>query len=158
MKAWRPSRGIANTLNNTATMKKHHLSWKENHHNVGIASIDSQHQELIERVNQITDAVAGREPNEVVQEMLEDIIRFAQEHFAFEEGLMAEYGFPDMESHIMEHRRHLQLLNNLSQEGLRASRHDKVALVAAFLADWTDHHIPNADKELGEFLAAKGHG
>lgn len=138
-------------------MKKHHLSWKENRHNVGIASIDSQHQELIERVNQIADAVAGRESNEVVQEMLEGIIRFAREHFAFEEGLMAEYGFPDMKSHIMEHRRHLQLLNNLTQEGLRASSHDRAALVAAFLADWTDHHIPKADKELGEFLAAKGH-
>lgn len=139
-------------------MKKHHLSWKESHHNVGIASIDSQHQELIERVNQIADAVAGRVPNEVVQEMLEGIIRFAREHFAFEEGLMAEYGFPDMERHIMEHRRHLQLLNNLTQEGLHASRHDKAALVSAFLADWMDHHIPKADKELGEFLAAKGHG
>lgn len=61
-----------------------------------------------------------------------------------------------MESHIEEHRRLRQQLNNLIKEGLRAERHNKAALVSAFLTDWTEQHILQADKELGEFLAAKG--
>lgn len=137
-------------------MKKHHLTWKENRHGVGIAVIDSQHRELIERVNQIADGVAKRDQSEAVQEILGGTILFAREHFAFEEQLMAEYGFPDMESHIEEHRRLLQQLNNLSKEDPRAPRRNKAALVSAFLTDWMDHHIHQADKELGEFLAAKG--
>lgn len=69
---------------------------------------------------------------------------------------MVEHGFPDMESHIEEHRRLLQQLNNLIKEYLRAPRQSKAALISAFLTDWAEQHILQADKELGEFLAAKG--
>lgn len=137
-------------------MSKHHLTWNESRHSVGIALIDSQHRELIERVNKIANGVAKRDHSEPVQEMLGDLILFASEHFAVEERLMAEYGFPDMESHIEEHRRLFQQLNNLIKADLRAPRLNKAALVSAFLTDWAEQHILQADKELGEFLVAKG--
>lgn len=137
-------------------MKKHHLTWNESRHSVGIAMIDSQHREIIERINQIADSVARKNHSEVVQEILGRLILFTHEHFALEERLMVEHGFPDMESHIEEHRRLLQQLNNLIKEDLRAPRQNKAALVSAFLTDWAEQHILQADKELGEFLAAKG--
>jgi hemerythrin len=137
-------------------MNKHHLTWNESRHSVGIALIDSQHREIIERVNQIADGVAEGDQSEAVQEMLGGLILFSREHFAFEERLMVEYGFPDMESHIEEHRRLFQQLNNLIKADLRAPRHNKAALVSAFVTDWAEQHILQADKELGEFLAAKG--
>ena len=136
-------------------MRKHHLTWNESRHSVGIALIDSQHRELIERVNQIANGVAKRDQS-AVQEMLGGLILFAREHFAVEERLMVEYGFPDMESHIEEHRRLFQQLNNLINVDLRAPHHNKAALVSAFLTDWAEQHILQADKELGEFLVAKG--
>ncbi len=141
---------------NTTTMRKHHLTWNESRYSVGIALIDSQHQELIERANQIADGVAKRDQSEAIQEMLGGLILFACEHFAFEERLMVEHGFPDKESHIEEHRRLLQQLNNLIKADLRAPRHSKEALVSAFLTDWAEQHILHDDKKLGEFLAAKG--
>lgn len=137
-------------------MNKHHLIWNESRHSVGIALIDSQHQEIIERVNQVADEVAKRDQSEAVQEMLGPLILVAREHFAFEERLMTEYGFPDMESHIEEHHRLFLQLNNLIKAAIRAPGHDKAALVSAFLTDWAEQHILQADKELGEFLAAKG--
>ena len=137
-------------------MRKHHLIWNESRHSVGIALIDSQHRELIERVNKIANGVGKKDHSEPVQEMLGDLILFASEHFAVEERLMAEYGFPDMESHIEEHRRLFQQLNNLIKADLRAPSHNKAALVSAFLTDWAEQHILQADKELGEFLVAKG--
>lgn len=137
-------------------MRKHHLIWNESRHSVGIALIDSQHRELIERVNKIANGVAKRDHSEPVQEMLGDLILFAREHFAVEERLMVEYGFPDMESHIEEHRKLFQQLNNLIKAGLRAPGNNKTALVSAFLTDWAEQHILRADKELGEFLIGKG--
>lgn len=137
-------------------MKKHHLTWNESRHSVGIALIDSQHREIIERVNQIADSVAKRNHSEVVQKILGGLILFTSEHFALEERFMVEHGFPDMESHVEEHRRLLQQLNNLIKEDLRTPRRNKAALVSAFLTDWAEQHILQTDKELGEFLVAKG--
>lgn len=137
-------------------MNKYHLIWNESRHSVGIALIDSQHREIIKMVNQVADGVAKRNQSEAVQKILGNLILFAREHFAVEERFMVEYGFPDMESHIEEHHRLFQQLNNLINVDLRASHHNKAALVSAFLTDWAEQHILQADKELGEFLVAKG--
>lgn len=137
-------------------MNKYHLIWNESRYSVGIVLIDNQHQEIIARVNQISDGVAQRDQREVVQEMLGGLNLLVREHFALEKRLMMEYDFPDMESHIEDHHRLFLQLNNLIKAAMSAPRQNKVALVSAFLADWAEQHILQADKELGEFLATKG--
>lgn len=136
-------------------MHKHHLIWNESLHRVGIAAIDDQHREIIERVNLIADAVAQGDRHEASQEMMDDLILFACEHFALEERLMTEYGFPDLEGHIAEHLGLLQQLNNL-RNALHTPSPAKAALVSAFITDWAELHILQSDKEIGAFLAAKG--
>ena len=137
-------------------MSKHHLIWNESHHSVGIALIDNQHREMIERVNQVADGVAKRDHGDALQEMLESIILFAIEHFAFEEQLMVEHGFPGKDKHIEEHFRLVQQLNKLIEEYLYTPTKNKALLASAFLTDWAEQHILQADKELGEFLCANG--
>ncbi len=136
-------------------MSKHHLIWNENRHCVGIAAIDDQHREIIGRVNLIADAVDQGAQHDEVKEMMEDLILFACEHFALEERLMTEYGFPDLEEHIAEHLGLLQQLNNL-RNALSTPNPAKAALVSAFITDWAEQHILQSDKEIGAFLAAKG--
>lgn len=137
-------------------MKKHELVWNKDQHGVGIALIDEQHRQIIERVNQIANAVATETKKEAVKEMLDDMLLFACAHFALEERLMAEHGYPDMESHIQEHLTMYQQLNNLVKTVLRTTGRDKATLVSAYLTDWAERHILRADKELGGFLIAKG--
>lgn len=137
-------------------MKKHELVWNEGHHGVGIALIDEQHRQIIDMVNQIANAVAGGAGSETVKEMLEDMLLFACDHFAVEERLMAEHGYPHMESHIQEHLRMYQQLSNLVKTVLNATGRDKAVLVSAYLSDWAERHILQADRELGGFLIAKG--
>jgi hemerythrin len=136
-------------------MNKHHLIWNENRHCVGIAAIDDQHREIIGRVNLIADAVDQVNRHEAAQEMMDDLILFACEHFALEERLMTEYGFPDLEEHTAEHLGLLQQLNNL-RNALHTPSPAKAALVSAFITDWAEQHILQSDKEIGAFLAAKG--
>jgi hemerythrin len=137
-------------------MNKHYLLWNESRHSVGIALIDSQHQELIGRVNEIANGITKNDQSEALQEMLSGLLLFVSEHFAFEERLMAEYDFPEVESHIEEHHRLLQQLSNIIKANPREPRQNNTALVSAFLTDWTEQHILEADKELGKFLTAKG--
>ncbi len=136
-------------------MHKHHLIWNESRHRVGIAAIDDQHREIIERVNLITDTVAQGDRHEASQEMMDDLILFACGHFALEERLMTEYGFPDLEDHIAEHLGLLQQLNNI-RNALLTPNPAKAALVSAFITDWAELHILQADKEIGAFFAARG--
>ena len=137
-------------------MKKLELVWNEDRHGVGIALIDEQHQQIIDMVNQLANAVAAGVKTDVLKEMLEDMLLFVCEHFAVEERLMAEHGYPDMEGHIQEHLRMYQQLNNLIKTVLRATGGNRAALVSAFLTDWAEQHILQADKELGGFLVAQG--
>lgn len=136
-------------------MRKHHLIWNESLHCVGIAAIDDQHREIIKRVNLIADAVGQGNRHKAVQEMMDGLVLFACEHFALEERLMTEYGFPDLKDHIAEHRGLLQQLNNL-RNALHTPSPAKAALVSAFITDWAEQHILQSDKEIGAFLAAKG--
>lgn len=136
-------------------MSKHHLIWNESLHCIGIAAIDDQHREIIERVNRISDAVDRGTRHDAVQEMMDDLILFACEHFALEERLMTEYGFPDLEDHIAEHLGLVQQLNNL-RNALRTPNPTKAALVSAFITDWAELHILQSDKEFADFLAARG--
>jgi hemerythrin len=136
-------------------MSKHHLIWNESRHCIGIAAIDDQHREIIERVNRIADAVGQGNRHDAVQEMMDDLVLFTCEHFALEERLMTEHGFPDLEEHIAEHLALLQQVDNL-RKALRTPSPAKAALVSAFLTDWAELHILRSDKEIGAFLAAKG--
>lgn len=137
-------------------MKKHELVWNKHQHGVGIALIDEQHRQIIDRVNQIANAVAAEAKSDALKEMLEDMLLFACEHFALEERLMAEHGYPEMESHVQEHLRMYQQLSNLVKTVLRTTGRDKAALVSAYLSDWAEGHILQADRELGGFLIAQG--
>lgn len=136
-------------------MDKHHLIWNESLHCVGIAAIDEQHREIIERVNLIADAVDQGNRHEAVQEMMDDLVLFACGHFAIEERLMTEYGFPGLEEHVEEHIGLLQQLTNL-RNALRTPNPTKAALVSAFITDWAEQHILEADQEVADFLAQKG--
>ncbi|HUW50312.1 MAG TPA: bacteriohemerythrin [Sulfuricella sp.] len=139
-------------------MKKHELAWDESRHGVGIALIDDQHRQIIDKVNQIAHVAATGAKSDALKEMLEDMLLFMCAHFAVEERLMAEHGYPDMESHIQEHLRMYQQLSNLVKTVLHATRQDKAALVSAYLSDWAEQHIIRTDKALGGFLTAKGLG
>jgi len=135
-------------------MHKHHLIWNECHR-VGIAAIDNQHREIIERVNLIADAVEQSDRHDAILEMTDELILFACEHFALEERLMTEYGFPDLEDHVAEHLGLLQQLNNI-RNALLTPNPTKAALVSAFITDWAELHILQADKEIAVFLTARG--
>lgn len=134
---------------------KHRLVWNEELHRVGVPVLDDQHREIIERVNLITDAVHHGCKDEEVHDLMDDLILCAYEHFAFEERLMGEYGYPDMESHVAEHFDLIEQVRNM-RKLLRIPHPEKIPLVLAFLADWAESHILQSDKEIGTFLADRG--
>lgn len=138
-------------------MRKPRLLWNEQHYGFGIPEIDAQHREIVERVNAIIDAVDPRSECPAVREQMKSFAQFVREHFAEEENLMHQYGFPGMAAHIA---RHHQLLEQLDNVGMRlcspALSGSKAELFLVFLVDWTELHISHVDRELAAFLAGSG--
>ena len=136
-------------------MKKHQLVWDENRHSIGIASLDSQHREIVKQVNRVTEAIGNKSKSEITQELMDNLILLARQHFELEEHIMTEYGFPGLEGHAKEHRGLLQRLENLSIV-LRTPNPHKMELVLAFVTDWAELHLLQGEKILGKYLTSKG--
>ena len=136
-------------------MEKQALTWNDHRHSVGISSIDQQHRQMVALVNALNDAIAHNRRWEEVQQMLEELLRFTATHFAHEETLMRDYGFPQLKQHEAEHQALIAHATNLLRK-ITPNRPVRVAIASAYLTDWAEHHILHSDKEVGQFLADKG--
>jgi hemerythrin len=136
-------------------MPKRVLTWEEARHSVGVPAIDDQHRHIVARINVLYEAIAQDLPHDDIRQALADLVHMADEHFAFEEALMREHGFPDVEAHEIEHRGLIEEATNLLK-ALTPSRPARTAVASAYLIDWAEQHILHADKAIGVFLASKG--
>jgi hemerythrin len=135
-------------------MTKHYLIWVEERHSIGIAAIDIQHREIAELVNLIVDDLVKGVPFETLKKMLFDLVHFVRVHFAYEERLMAEHGYPEIESHVEDHNRLIQQLSNIIEKDSCVAH--KAVLAPAFLIDWIELHALQDDMKLGKYLVSKG--
>lgn len=136
-------------------MKKFQLTWNPSRHALGIASIDSQHRELIDMVNELVEAVLHACDCELALGYMANIIHFTEEHFIHEEELMRQYDFPGRQAHEVEHKEVLRQAI-MMMETLKPDDTNRAVLLAAFLTDCAENHILHDDRALGLYLQKKG--
>ena len=123
---------------------------------IGVEAIDAQHRQLFAQVGELLAAVAAGRP-EAVGPALQFLHRYALEHFAAEQALMARAGYPRADAHASEHARFASDLLTLEAE--RAAHPSSPWLASKLgvgLADWLRSHVLGSDRELGRFLQAQG--
>jgi hemerythrin-like metal-binding protein len=114
---------------------------------LGHTEIDEQHKRLLllgeDLVEPLTNS-AARKPSAT---RLQALIDFAQEHFAFEEGLMRSTGYPGAGEHA---GCHTMLLVDLRNYCFRVERglHTDPFGVISFLWHWIVLHIGSEDRDL----------
>lgn len=117
----------------------------------GIESIDNQHRHLVELVNKFEEASRRGRGSRIMSEILNDLLGYTQEHFAHEERLMVECGFPGLKSHVARHRQLLQKVErfqyDFDTEGRRVTTE-----VRDFLRYWVRSHILNDDMAYAKHL------
>ena len=111
--------------------------------------INQQHKRLFALVNQLIHATDSTQARDSTRRLLD----YLDAHFAYEEATMEHGNYPD----ALEHRRdHIQLGSKL--RFLQKKQPDmppalyKFQLVAVF-KEWMNHHIPEHDVRLAEFLS-----
>ncbi len=118
---------------------------------LGIASMDEQHHHLVDIINEFSDAAQKGKGSRVMNKNLEELVGYTQEHFADEERLLAEAGYPQLAKHQAQHRQLIQKVErfqfDFNQSGKRVT-----SKVEELLAYWLTSHVLGDDKAYAEFL------
>ena len=121
-----------------------------------VSEIDQQHQEIVNMLNRLNDAVKNHKSRKDIYQIIDDVISHTTSHFETEELLMVQSGYPEIELHKDQHKR-------LVQEALRLK--DKLDSVGeAMFTEWFKHwpfanvlaHVQYADKQIEDFIIQKG--
>lgn len=122
---------------------------------VSVRQLDDQHGKLVGMVNELHDAMRVGKGKEVLGPILSSLISYTASHFAEEEKLMQQHGYPDLARHKPEHdkltRQVLDLQKQYQSNGMVLSM-----TVMNFLRDWLVNHIQGEDKKYGPFFNGKG--
>jgi hemerythrin len=123
---------------------------------VGVDVIDEQHRQWIQRCNDVSAAIAAHLGPVQIGKTLAFLMDYTKLHFATEEKLMAERGYPNLP---VQHAQHLELTDTL--QGLLRDFEEEGATqklaeaVNAYLGNWFLKHIRELDLKFGAFLKAK---
>ena len=130
------------------------FQWNDDY-SVGVAEFDGDHRRLLQLANAaVNKVVRGNEP-EAASEVLDDLIAYAEGHFAREEEAMQRSEYPRLSEHRDEHHR---LLNEVRLLKSRFIADDmNPAQVAKLMVDWVVLHIQHMDRQYREHLNAHGY-
>jgi hemerythrin len=122
---------------------------------VHIQALDRQHQGLFRTVNKLGDALSSGNGGQVVDDVLKQLVDYTVSHFAAEEKLMEQHGFPGLADHKLKHQELTRKVLAMQAEYKSGNVGVPVSLML-FLQSWLKEHILVTDKRYSAFLNAKG--
>jgi hemerythrin len=130
------------------------MSWS-NKFSVGVKTLDDQHRNIIESLNELHAAAMKGQMKEVAGSLLAKLISYAREHFSAEERLMESAKFPGLAEHRAKHQ------ELAGKAGVFISRHEKgdatvYIELLHFVRDWQTKHMQNEDQEYARWFSAHG--
>lgn len=130
------------------------IVWSDDY-KVNIKLIDGQHKVLMEKINDLNNAVTCNCGRDSVKNFLKKLIFYTASHFEAEEALMLKYGYPEYKDHKAIHEnltKQVLDFNKQFQEG----EADLTEELMEFLRKWLVDHILVVDKKYSSFLNDKG--
>jgi len=120
---------------------------------VGVLEIDTQHMELINRLNALLSMGHGADSREETQKTMDLLEEYIVKHFADEEALQKKNNYPEYESHKKMHQLYIEEFQKLKKEFATSGHSLKFTMdLNNSLINWIVKHIKTADVELGKFL------
>lgn len=116
--------------------------------NVGIEVIDQQHRRIVEYINQLEDARASGHPRAEVSFIINELVDYTISHFAFEESMQEEAGYPFSKSHKKVHDLFTQRV--LEYQNRFNHGEDVSKALSSLLVTWLFNHIKRDDVDYVE--------
>ena len=122
------------------------LIWQEDL-NTGIEIIDMQHQRIVEMINRLHVTQKSME-RLAIADVIDELVEYTLSHFAFEEELMEEAGYPFCAAHK---RVHEVFTKRVSEYRMRFEAGEDVTdELKSMLSRWLFNHIRSDDKAYAE--------
>lgn len=122
----------------------------------GVAKIDEQHKELIDRVNRILEACSQQRGRAEIASYLQFLENYIAEHFQAEEEQMRAHAYAGLKAHSDEHFQFTRQIAAVKREFNEHGSAIHVLLQAVRLSgDWLVSHIKKTDKTMAAFLRTK---
>lgn len=123
---------------------------------VGNPAIDIEHRHFAELVNRLNIAIISRQDKAEIVRIMQLIQDDARLHFAHEEDLFAEHGFPLAEEHTRIHRLLTENLRQAMQELQQAEFEKEWVELGLNVKAQLVSHLLNIDRQYIEYLAEPG--
>lgn len=125
-------------------------------YSVGVDSIDTQHQTLLDILATFEKAIADHRPEPEIRKLVEQGLACVKAHFAHEEELGRASGYPGTDEHAFKHQHMTLHITSLINDALSGEKPDDVlaehfALLLALLRD----HIADEDRRLAQHIKAQ---
>ena len=134
------------------------LRWEASY-NLGIPTLDQQHQALFACFNPLLEEINAGAPFRLgfVALLLDDLIAYADYHFEHETYLFVRHGYLGRNEHFGEHNSFLEMLMHLRHQLEHGrSKPELLEPLVRLLASWCLDHLTGQDRDYAEFLLAKG--
>jgi hemerythrin len=119
---------------------------------IGVAKIDAQHQELVDRFNELSSLASETVLKEEVQKTLDLLDKYVVQHFNDEEEIQKECNYPLYEWHKGLHKAFVQTFQNLEAQFATSGTTTAFLInLENALVGWLKHHIKSADVEFGKY-------
>jgi len=127
------------------------LAWNDSY-SVGVKTIDQQHSGLFSILNELHAAMMKGQAQSVVGPLLDKLVKYTQQHFAYEERMMDAAKYPGLATHRAHHADLTRQVGDFMARYKRGDGTVNIQLLR-FLRDWLTGHIQHEDKQYGPFLA-----
>ncbi len=118
---------------------------------VGVDSVNKEHQHLIELINNLSDAMKKGQSKEVIGEILDNLIDYGTKHFNNEERLFAQTNYPDAAEHIKEHEHFKERASELVAQ-YKSGSYSLSIDTLRFLKEWITTHILETDMKYKHYF------
>lgn len=119
------------------------INWSPQY-SVGIGELDRQHRQLVDMLNELSQATAQQKGREVLGGILGKLLQYTAGHFATEERLMARKNYPYLNTHKLEHEKLTQAALEFKAKFDQGQTAITVQLLA-LLKEWLVRHILKTD-------------
>lgn len=121
------------------------LEWRSDY-DIGHMMIDYDHRNLCNLINALhRDAHAGFAP-ERIEKTFRILVHYVEQHFAREENLFRESGYPAAADHIRQHREIARRVRDGAEQFARRPDDFDTDDFLAFLRSWLTYHILESDR------------
>jgi hemerythrin-like metal-binding protein len=126
------------------------LAW-DSDYSIGVEAIDEQHRRLFDISNRFYDAWRVRAGRAALCRIFDELLEYTRYHFAEEERLMQQIGYPGLPQHRRAHEELVELVGRFRGQ-LESGTPGVETEALEFVKTWLNIHVLEDDRDIGEHL------